>query len=332
MSVRRAFTLVELLVVIAIIGLLIALLLPAVQAAREAGRRMSCSNHLKQLGIALHEFHDANGRLPTGADSKPYPPAPSHAHNFYRWSALAHLLPYLEQANTYDALDLSVPLYGADFLVTTANRAGVAIVLPVLLCPSDKQEPVAEGFGPTNYAACTGTGIDGGTPFDTDGTFFINSQTRLADITDGASNTVFMSESLLGEGPEKTTNAAEVDSRRDYSFFTLAPLTDAICNKPVAYNISNRRGFSWANGEYRCALYNHYYPPNYGQFDCIGVPIFGTVEKRYAGYGWRTARSEHPSAVNVLLGDGSVRPLRDQIDGVAWRGLATRAGGESVSD
>lgn len=332
MPARRAFTLVELLVVIAIVGLLIALLLPAVQAAREAGRRMSCSNNLKQLGIALHEFHDAYNHLPTGADSKPFPLNPGQAHSLYRWSALVHLMPYFEQTNAYNALDLSFPLYGSNFQVTPANRAGVAIVLPMLLCPSDKREAVAEGFGPTNYAACTGTGMGGGTPFDTDGAFYINSQTRFADVTDGASNTVFMSESLLGEGPENSTNVAEVDPRRDYAFFTIAPLNDALCGKPVAFNVTQRRGFSWANGEYRCALYNHYYPPNHGQFDCIGVPIFGTVEKRYASYGWRTARSDHPGAVNVLLGDGSVRPLRDQIDGIAWRGLATRAGGESVSD
>jgi len=328
MPLRRAFTLVELLVVIAIIGLLIALVLPAVQAAREASRRMSCSNNLKQLGIALHDFHDANDHLPTGADAKPFPAAPNHPHNFYRWSALAHLMPYLEQSNAYNNLDLSVPLYGANFQVTPENKAAVAIVLPLFLCPSDRQEAVADGFGPTNYAACTGTGAGGGTPFDTDGVFYINSHVRLAEVTDGVSNTVFMSESLLGEGPESTTNVAEVDHRRDYAFFLSAPLTDALCAKPVSYNVSNRRGFAWANGEYRCGLYNHYYPPNKATFDCIGVQIFGTVEKRNAAFGWRTARSNHPGAVNVLLGDGSVRPVRDEIDPAAWYALATRNGGE----
>ncbi len=332
MALRRAFTLVELLVVIAIIGILIALLLPAVQAAREASRRMGCANNLKQLGLALHDFNDAVGHLPSGADAKPFPAAPTHPHNFYRWSALVHLLPYLEQSNTYNQLDLSLPLYGANFQVTSENKAAVALVLPLFLCPSDKQEAVTEGFGPTNYAVGTGTGTGGGTPFDTDGPFFVNSQTRLADVTDGTSNTAFMSESLLGEGPEGTTDATVMDFRRDYAFFLSAPLTDALCSKPVTYNYSNRRGFSWANGEYRCGFYNHYYTPNRAVFDCIGVQIFGAIEKRQAPFGWRTARSNHPGAVNLLLGDGSVRPVRDEIDPAVWRALATRDGGEPPSE
>lgn len=167
---RTGFTLVELLVVIAIIGLLIAITLPAVQAAREASRRASCVNNLRQLGIALIHYDESRGHLPTGADSKKYPAFPNHPYNFYRWSTFAHLAPYIEQANTVQLLDLSLPLYGpVGFKVMPRNEPGVALIIGMLLCPSDRGIPVADNFGPTNYAVCTGSGAGGGSPFETDG-------------------------------------------------------------------------------------------------------------------------------------------------------------------
>ncbi|MBI2825395.1 MAG: DUF1559 domain-containing protein [Planctomycetia bacterium] len=328
----RGFTLIELLVVIAIIGIMIALLLPAVQAAREAARRSGCANNLKQLGIAAHHFHDAHGHLPTGSDSKQYPDAPNHPYNYYRWSAVAHLAPYFEQGNTRNLLDLSLPLYGTDRRVTPANLAGVAMVIPLLLCPSDKQEPVADGFGPTNYATCTGTGAAGGSPFGADGAFYINSATRFADITDGLSQTTLMSESLLGEGPESLSDRALVNRQRDYAFVFLftSPLSEATCGASSQWNVTNRRGFSWANGEFRCTLYNHYAPPNSPVIDCIGAMLSGGKETRETGYGWRAARSAHTGGVNVLKGDGSVAFVIDHIDLTAWQALSTRAQGEPL--
>ncbi len=150
------FTMVELLVVIAIVGILVGLLLPAIQAARESARRTACVNHLKQIGIAAQNFHDVNRAFPPGAESKPYPNAPSTAWTFYRWSSLAHLAPYLEEGNAVNLLDLSVPLYGTTFGVTPQNVAGVALVVPLFLCPSDLAQVVSPGFGPTNYVACSG--------------------------------------------------------------------------------------------------------------------------------------------------------------------------------
>src|SRR4051812_45341896 len=151
----RGFTMIEVLVVIAIIGVLVALLLPAVQMAREAARRSQCLNNLRQLGLAIHNFEAANKRLPVGSESKAYAAAPTFPYNFYRWSALAYLTPYLEQSNVYNGLDLTVPLYAPpSFAIATQNQAAVKTVVPLFLCPSDLKKAVADGFGPTNYAAC----------------------------------------------------------------------------------------------------------------------------------------------------------------------------------
>jgi prepilin-type N-terminal cleavage/methylation domain-containing protein len=325
---RSAFTLVELLVVIAIIGGLIALLLPAVQAARESSRRMQCANNLRQLGLATFNFESARKRLPEGSTSKPNPASAATPYSFYRWSALAHLTPYLEQSNIYNALDLTLPLYDANLQVTPRNSPGVALVAPVLLCASDQRTPVATGFGPTNYAACTGTGIDGGSPFETDGPFYVNSQTRFADLTDGTSNTALFSESTLGDGPENLADAELADPRTMYAFVFAAPLMEAACEGAKQWNVTQRRGFSWANGEYRCGLYNHFLPPNSPRFDCMSARLTGDLSVRYAPYGWRAARSNHPGGVQVLMGDGACRWIADGIAQPAWLSLATRSGDE----
>ena len=329
---RRGFTIVELLVVIAILGLLLALLMPAVQMAREAGRRMSCASNLRQLGTASHSFYEARGHFPTGAEAKQYPAVPANPYTFYRWSALAHLTPYLEQTVAYNTLQLKLPLYGPNLSVTPENLAGVALVVPLFLCPSDRGEVVGDGFGPTNYAACTGSGLGGGSPLDADGVFYVNSATRTADIPDGTSHTAFMSESTLGDGPESTSDPTLVEVDTAYKFSMIAPLTDALCANARRWNVTNRRGFAWASGELRCALYNHYYPPNYAGFDCIGVRLSGGPEVVYTPYGWRAARSRHPSGVNVLFADGSVRFARNEIDLAVWTAAATRRGRESVAD
>jgi prepilin-type N-terminal cleavage/methylation domain-containing protein/prepilin-type processing-associated H-X9-DG protein len=328
---RRAFTLVELLVVIAIIGVLIGLLLPAVQAARESSRRTQCSNKLKQLGLALHGFSNAHGKLPPGADSKPYPPAPNHPHTFYRWSALAYLLPYLERGQLADLIELSLPLYAPNLQVTPENRFGVSRLVATFLCPSDQGLPVTEVFGPTNYVANAGSGDGGGTPFETDGLFFVNSRTKLADIADGTSHTVAFSESLLGETSQSVAAAGPPNARSSYAFTFVAPLTDAACRQSNIYDFTDPRGFAWASGEYRCASYNHYLPPNADRLDCIASRAFAPIEVRYSAYGWRAARSNHPGQVNVLLADGSARPVDDAINPPVWRALSTRSAEDVTS-
>lgn len=340
-AMRRGLTMLELLVVVAIIGILLALLLPAIQFAREAARRTRCLNNLKQLGTALHNHEAALKRFPAGAVSQPYPPAPSHPHTFYRWSALAALLPYLEQQSVLDSLDLSLPMYmpGPGFPISEPNRAGIGQMLPVFLCPSDMGRPVKDGMGPTNYVACAGSGIDGGTPFQTDGIFYANSATRFADIVDGTSHTVAFSESLLGADTRRDASGALVghSPERSYkfvlTFFGSPELSDLKCEGSLNFNTrasgNEPRGFAWASGEYRSALYNHYYPPNAASYDCItSVTMDPTPPPAkpilYSAYGWRAARSLHPGGVNVLLADGSARFIEDTIDHGVWSELSTR--------
>lgn len=335
---RSAFTLVELLTVLAIIGLLVVLLLPAVQSARESARRTQCLNNLRQLGVALANHESARHELPPGVVSQSYVDAPSHPHSFYRWSALAHLLPYMENRNVRDLLDLSLPLYmpGPGYPISDVNKPGISQVLSEFLCPSDLGEPVKNGMGPTNYAVCGGSGAGGGTPFETDGLFYVNSATTIAQIRDGTSRTIAMSESLLGA--DTPPGAALATPERSYkfvlSFFGSPDLTDARCDATLSYNsvstnANDPRGFAWCSGEYRSATYNHYYPPNSQKCDCItSVTIDSTPPpakpKLYSAYGWRAARSLHPGGVNVLFADGSGRLVEELIDVDLWRAMSTR--------
>jgi prepilin-type processing-associated H-X9-DG protein len=201
----------------------------------------------------------------------------------------------------------------------------VALVVPLFLCPSDHGQAVSQRFGPTNYAACSGSGTNGGSPLESDGVFFVNSETRLNQIVDGSSHTALFSESLLGNADDAPLAR---DVQIDYKFALTSPLTQAGCDAAPQWNVSNGRGFSWASGEYRCALYNHYYLPNEPVPDCMGVKLGGGIEAVYTPFGWRAARSRHPGGVNVLMADGSARFVTDNVHLSVWRGHSTRDGGE----
>ena len=312
---RPAFTLIELLVVIAIIAILIGLLLPAVQKVREAAARMKCSNNLKQLGLAMHGHESALGVFPQGRNG--YPKVVS---------APARLLAYVEQDNLQRLVDPDGTL-----AVGTPNDAAAKNRVTLFSCPSDPQNGVVPGsayFG-TNYVACNGTGV----MFDSNGAIvayqkiaegngvFAQIPVRIADITDGTSNTAAFSESLVGSGATISGLPTDLQTIR------RAILEVAGGNDPTPSDCDGgngtwnpRRGEQWINGHYGNTLYNHFYTPNQaGKWDC------GNLSHNK---GLTAARSAHTGGVNLLLCDGSVRFARDSVDPIAWRALATRAGGE----
>jgi prepilin-type N-terminal cleavage/methylation domain-containing protein/prepilin-type processing-associated H-X9-DG protein len=192
---RSAFTLIELLVVIAIIAILIGLLLPAVQKVREAAARIKCQNNLKQIGLALHNYHDANQTLPPGYNAT-MPYADGATDTAPGWGWAAYILPHLEQDNLFRQINLNLPLEASP---------AIQMVLKGYLCPSDTPPPgafpVPDAFGatvasaaPSSYAACIGGDETEVTDLTGLGVFYRNSRTRLTDITDGTSNTVMVGE------------------------------------------------------------------------------------------------------------------------------------------
>jgi prepilin-type N-terminal cleavage/methylation domain-containing protein/prepilin-type processing-associated H-X9-DG protein len=339
---RNAFTLIELLVVIAIIAILIGLLLPAVQKVREAAARMSCSNNLHQLGLAMHNYHSSYNKLPPAFKGVVPPAWSGLPPYFFSWSALAELNPYLEQTNIYNRMDLTQPIYvPPTYTISPANQFAVQQNVKLFLCPSDKGQPVGGGygldtFGPTNYAVCIGSGTtNGGAPFgltwNSDGMFMAKDGVSITSVGDGTSNTAMMSESLLGDGPENYSGSIPGDPQLVYAYPRGKPLNDANCAAAAEWNVSNRRGFMWATGEIRCASYNHYLLPNSLTPDCVTNDL-NPGPYQYTAVGFRTARSRHSGGVNLLLGDGSVRFVSNGISLATWRSLATRNGGEVLGN
>jgi prepilin-type N-terminal cleavage/methylation domain-containing protein/prepilin-type processing-associated H-X9-DG protein len=312
---RSAFTLIELLVVIAIIAILIGLLVPAVQKVRAAAARTQCLNNLKQLGVAMHNHHDARKKLPPGRGT-PFP---------FVFSTHAYLLPYVEQQNLQRLIDFSVPplTFGAND--GSKNHPAATTVIPLLLCPSDGSDRVGGSpYGPTNYAANAGSGlVAAGNLASGDGVFFHGSGVRLTDIRDGTSGTVAFSESLLGSG-QTPTGAVPTDPRREVLELPGgSDTTPAACASGTSGVWSGQRGAKWINGHYGDTLYNHFHAPNAAAWDCGN----GFHNKALTA-----ARSQHEGGVNVLLCDGSVRFVSESVALDVWRAIATRNGGEVVGD
>lgn len=341
--VKRGFTLVELLVVIAIIGILIAILLPAVQAAREAARRAQCTNNQKQLGLALHNFHDSYGEFPVGSPNKTCPGYEDIGAWQYRWGPLAMLTPYMEQFNVYRSLNLDVPLYGhggapqrgPGFGVHPSNHEAVTQEISFFYCPSDRQEKVVPAdselaYAATNFMACWGRGAptDAGTAVfdDADGIFNSARAVRFADITDGTSNTAAFSESLLPDPGMPSSGI--VLARHNKDLVTVGDrsggdphLTAVWCTRygePVASR--SRRGSRWMDGFVLYTAYYHWWEPNSSIPDCAKWAPLRSL--------WQMARSHHPGGVNVAMADGSVRFVRETVELSTWRALGSRNGGE----
>ena len=311
------FTLVELLVVIAIIGVLVALLLPAVQAAREAARRMQCNNSLKQVGLGLHNAHDTRLRFPQG-QYNPIGADPTPATPWNRACWWHDLLPFVEQQPLYNALEAYTKSTPTPPYITWAvnsdgnntSSPGRNTPVKMFLCPSDKgglkNRTVAgneQGFH-GNYVLCGGSNYfnptSDPTGIDLNGIFYVFSKTRFADITDGTSNTLMGGEIII----VKDTTVHDLRGRY--------------------YN-------TWQGN----TLFSTLYPPNTSVGDrsnyCINTreaPCQGLTATSVV----QSVRSYHPTGGNFLLADGSVRFLTNSINLTTYQALGTREGGEPLTD
>jgi prepilin-type N-terminal cleavage/methylation domain-containing protein len=319
-SRRRAFTLIELLVVIAIISVLVALLVPAVQQAREAARRAQCKNNLKQIGLALHNYHDAYTCLPPTVCIRP--------GDFGQWSAQARLLPYLDQANLQNLINFSLPYAGQPDVPKTR--------IPVYLCPSEINDRASLRDGidqyPLNYAANQGTWL----VFDpiggakSLGAFMPNGRLRAADFADGMSNTLGFAEVKTFQPNVKGGSSPPPISPTDPA--AVSALGAGSEFDPIDSHTE------WVEGRVHQTGFTTTLPPNSNvpyTFDSTTYDIDYTSAEEDVNvttFAAITSRSYHPGIVQVLLMDGSVRSISSGINSGTWRNLSTRAGGEVVAE
>ncbi|QDT27996.1 putative major pilin subunit [Gimesia panareensis] len=352
----RGFTLIELLVVIAIIAILIALLLPAVQQAREAARRAQCKNNLKQLGLALHNYQSTYSVFPM---------AGTRDTDF---SVQARLLPYVDQANLQNLLDFRQQAFTGGWSGKSPNPLFVnafATPLPLFLCPSDPAPAqttlTVSGssytYGGLNYMMSfgSGTGINYDFNVPTDGIFYQYSNDSFRDITDGASNTVVMSETVRSVGPDFTLPAGQLPQfpyqatlngssgvgsssspgmAAGGAWTSFANANGMITNPDLSQVVPTLtdwrggqspairgRGISWAFTGAINSMTNGYLPPNSKLPDVV---------THWTGY--FAPRSHHTGGAHVLMGDGSVRFLSDSLDMNLNHAIHSKNGGEVLGE
>jgi prepilin-type N-terminal cleavage/methylation domain-containing protein/prepilin-type processing-associated H-X9-DG protein len=310
---RKGFTLIELLVVIAIIAILIGLLLPAVQKIREAAARMKCSNNLKQISLAAHNYHDTYNVFAPGWDFAT------------SWGPLAHQLPFIEQQNLCMMMDMN------QSIMMPMNMDTQMTQLSIYKCPSDFDNPTPSLGACTNYYGNAGNlpvfviarGLNVGEKMN--GIFYSgSSRVKMLDITDGTSNTAMFSERILGDG-----NMGLISPREDiFNGPNASPGRPATADEAMVWcdsvdinNPANQfpvvMGAPWGHGQHS---YQHVSPPN-GR-SCGWLPSLRAT---------MVASSRHIGGVNVAFCDGSVHFVRDSINLAVWRAMGSRNGGEVFS-
>lgn len=301
----HGFTLIELLVVIAIIAVLIALLLPAVQAAREAARRTQCRNNLKQLGLAVHNYESTYSRLPSGGQGTNFATNPPST-TFDQHSMFTAVLPFIDQANSFQKFDLNFA-YNAN----PQNDAAAKQAIPAFICPSNAWRPSAtdqSGYGCTDYGPIYYVDLDPTTGLRdktkrAEGAM-VKGGSRFADVTDGLSNTV-----LIGEDIGR-------DERMQANHVYLDPVDSA-----------KRRFWRWAEPDNAFGIsmrINNNISPQGGPLTCPWTNNnCGPFEEIF---------SQHTGGAHIVLGDGSVRFLSENLDLGTYRALITRGGGEVIGE
>ncbi|WP_165228621.1 DUF1559 domain-containing protein [Aquisphaera insulae] len=354
---RSGFTLIELLVVIAIIAVLIALLLPAVQSAREAARRAQCVNNLKQIGLAMHNYHTANNSFPMGVSATINPLSGGNpCINWMGWSAQGLLLSYIEAGPLYNAINFAMdpvnsPTYPFNSTVTTTRLAA-------FLCPSDGNAGRAylnsyyasEGTMSASYGSIDQNNCHAGV--DAPGLFTYSYAYGLQNCQDGSSNTVAFSEGVVGNGNGLTqaytsgVNVASGNALQDVwqsvTLGTQAPGTYITqlqaCNLAFQTAVNNNglsasRGKLWAWGAENESLFNTIVPPSSNQYQwtsCrFGCNTCGWDSADHANI--TNANSFHPGGANVLFADGSVKFIKSSISFPTWWSLGTKSNGEVIS-
>ncbi|MHC2066653.1 DUF1559 family PulG-like putative transporter [Bremerella sp. T1] len=328
----RGFTLVELLVVIAIIGVLIALLLPAVQMAREAARRMSCTNNQKQLGLALHNYHDTYLTFPRYNQAA----LASDASSSYACGPHVKLLPYIEQSAVYEQIKTATLNFYRN--VTSSESVVQNNRISGFVCPSDSVFPDSNREGNCNYPLSAGSNLAWDVAESRqNGAFSFRNEVKFADITDGTTNTILVGEHLTGDGDD-TLYRINSDVVRGLSWSanestSQGPITQATLDTAgVACdnNKSNHSSFAalrWTRGTLEYAIFNTLAPPNWKYPSCMTSTSTGNHGSSKGIY---VARSRHPGGVNFTLADGSVRFITETVDSQTYHAMGSRNGGEVV--